>query len=623
MLLRLQNLILEMIAKGEPLKATIDRLCIEVEFAVPGTICSVLTVDANGILHPLSCPGLPERFSASFDGIAIGPFVGSCGTAAYRGTAVAVTDIETDPLWTDFKALALPLGLAACWSSPIFNGEGRVIGTFAFYYQDHRGPSELEQAIVATCAHLCTIALERHDRVLERERLAYTDALTGLFNRAKFDLVILEETEGAEPLDGLLLIDIDNLKQINDTFGHRTGDALIQTVAMRVAAAVATHPVFRLGGDEFAILVGQGSHIGAVAATIMAAFSEAADCDGHSILPAVTMGGARLGIDRDMEGMRHAADFALYHAKESRRGQFVLHTSNLETAISRRFEAIRSVGVALDEGRIETHYQPVVRLDTSEIVGLEALCRMRTRSGGIIAAAEFHEATTDVRLASRITQIMMTNVARDLRHWLDQGIPVQHVGINVSSSDFHRGNLGDRLTAIFELAGVPLKHVILEVTESVYLGHRDHAIASEIQTLRAKGLLVALDDFGTGFASLTHLLTVPIDIIKIDKSFVDGITGDGSGTAIIKGVVGIAADLGVRVVAEGVETLDQVRRLRALGCVLGQGYHYSRAVGRDAVTGLLVKSVQRPSGSVDNTSQFEAYPQRPSTRNRPTFVRQF
>jgi diguanylate cyclase (GGDEF)-like protein len=558
MLLRLQNIVLEMIAKGEPISATIDQLCLEVEAIVPETICSVLTVDCDGLVHPLASPSLP---------------------ISYSGEPVSVTDIATDPLWDDYRHLALPQGLVACWSSPIFNGKGRVIATFAFYYRETRGPGDVEREIVSTCAHLCAVALERHERVLEAETLAYTDALTGLWNRAKFDLML--QTIPSPDIGGLLLIDIDNLKGANDTFGHRTGDALIRIIAERTAAAVAPHALFRLSGDEFAVIAEPAVDLGALAERILTSAAVSADCNGHSIVPTVTVGGARLDRRQSIEDLRHRADFALYHAKETGRGRFVLHTPELATSISRRFDVVRDVALAIDQGRLETHYQPVVRLDSGRIVGFEALCRMRSPQGELIAAAQFADALTDARLASRITQIMMTNVAHDLRRWIDQGLAVEHVGINLSAADFQRGDLRDRLFATFDAAGVSLKHVILEVTECIYLGDRDNVVAAEIKELRRHGLLVALDDFGTGYASLTHLLTIPIDILKIDKSFVDGLSRNNGGSAIIKGIMGIARDLGVRVVAEGVETLDQVRELASLGCNLGQGYYFSRPVTRE------------------------------------------
>lgn len=164
--LRLQNIILEMVATGESLKCTADRLCIEVERMVPGLVCSILTVDCAGLLHPLSGPSLPDFYSAALDSLPIGPNVGSCGTAACLQVPVAVIDIEHDPLWVDYKHLPLPLGLKACWSSPICGSQGRVLGTFAFYYRENRGPSETERKIVETCLPLCAIALETHERLV-------------------------------------------------------------------------------------------------------------------------------------------------------------------------------------------------------------------------------------------------------------------------------------------------------------------------------------------------------------------------------------------------------------------------------------------------------------------------
>jgi EAL domain-containing protein (putative c-di-GMP-specific phosphodiesterase class I) len=246
--------------------------------------------------------------------------------------------------------------------------------------------------------------------------------------------------------------------------------------------------------------------------------------------------------------------------------------------LTRRFRAVRDVSLALSENRIEAYYQPIVRLDTREAVGLEALCRMKTNSGDVVAAAHFHEATKDAHVASTLTERMLAKVAKDMRTWLDDGLPLQHVGVNLSAADFRKGGLRDKICRVFEDADVPLDHLILEVTESVYLGQRDHVVADEIKALRLEGLKVALDDFGTGYASLTHLLTVPVDIIKIDKSFIDRTSIDDAGMVIVEGVLSIAGKLGIRVVAEGIEDEEQARRLEAFGCRLGQGYLFARAM---------------------------------------------
>lgn len=585
-----------MIAKGETLEATTDRLCREIELLLPGVWCSVLRVDSGGLLHPLAGPNFPEEYSAELEGLMIGPQVGSCGAAAYLGAAVAA-DIATDPRWADFRHPALALGLQTCWSTPIFDAGGAVLGTFAFYFKEQRGPTLGEEVIVASCTSLCAIAFERDQRVSERERKAFVDALTDLPNRASFD-VSLERLSCTETgAWALLLIDLDNLKTINDTFGHAAGDALLQTVATRVGESVSPDRMFRMGGDEFAVILQNAEALADIENTaqrIFRALAAPANCGGHIILPRATIGAAFLSSeDRDAITVREHADLALYHAKETGRGGFVLYWPGMGNAITNRIEVIRDVDSALREGRIDAFYQPILRLETREIVGLEALCRLRKPSGEIVSAAGFHQATSDVSVASLLTERMMAAVAADIRSWLDQGIPLQHVGINISSADFHSGTLYSRLQAAFGRQNVPLEHIILEVTESVYLGRRDPVVAREIKALRSHGLRVALDDFGTGFASLTHLLTVPIDIIKIDKSFIDRLDHGDPSLAIVESLIDIARKLDIRLIAEGIEKEQQATLLRDIGCVLGQGYLFSEAVPRHVATGLLKRFAQR------------------------------
>ncbi|KRE11815.1 diguanylate cyclase [Bosea sp. Root483D1] len=580
-----------MIAKGETLEATTDRLCREIELRLPEVWCSVLRVERNGLLYPLAGPSFPAAYTALLEGLMVGPLVGSCGSAAYLGAGVAVTDIASDPRWLEFKKPVLALGFRACWSSPIQAADGTVLGTFAFYFRETRGPTLRERELVESCASLCAIALERHQRVIERERRAFVDALTDLPNRAGFD-VALERLPCAEPGSwALLALDLDNLKTINDTFGHATGDALLQTIASRVSDIVAPDRVFRVGGDEFAVIL-QGAEaiadIEHVVQRIRDALAVPAECNGHVILPRATIGGAVLSPeDTDAMSVREHADYALYDAKENGRGGFVLYSPGIGSTIETRIEVIRDVGAALREGRIDAFYQPIVRLDTREIVGFEALCRLRKSSGDIVSAAAFQHATSDAGVASQLTERMMAIVAADARSWLVRGLPLQHVGINITSADFHSGTLYARLEAAFGRENVPLEHIILEVTESVYLGQRDPVVAREIKALRGHGLRVALDDFGTGYASLTHLLTVPVDIIKIDKAFIDRLAKDDPSLAIVEGLVDIARKLDIKIIAEGIEGEAQASLLTDIGCRLGQGYLFSKAVPREIASDLM------------------------------------
>ncbi|EJL32312.1 bifunctional diguanylate cyclase/phosphodiesterase [Novosphingobium sp. AP12] len=578
---QLQNIILEMIARGEPLADTVGRLCQEVESLVPGAICSVLGVDAAGHLRSLAAPSLPAQYCDAIDGLAIGPGVGACGTAAYLGREVVSSDVATDPLWDDFRHLVLALGLQACWSSPVLDSEGRVIATFAFYYQEKRGPSALERDIVAQCVNLCTIAFDRERRVTEYERRANTDGLTGLPNRAAFETELAGLSCAVPGAWALCMIDLDNLKVANDTFGHAAGDALLRQVGMRLGTAAAPDRVFRLGGDEFAVVMTSGAALAdpdAAAGRYLDVLVPPLEGDDWVIVPRATLGFAVLSPgDCTSQRVRQNADFALYHAKETARGSAVRYWPGIGTRMTRRLTAIREVDAALREGRMEAHYQPIFKLETGEIIGLEALSRMRL-GASLVPASSFYEATTDASVAGALTERMIAQVARDLRGWLDMGIPFQHVGINVSSTDFRKGNLFAVLSQAFGEAGVPLGHVVLEVTESVYMDDDAGFVRDAIAGLRASGLKIALDDFGTGFASLTHLLTVPVDIIKIDKSFVDGVGAAGASDVIVGGLMRIAAELGVKVVAEGIETAVQVAGLRSLGCNLGQGFFFSKAI---------------------------------------------
>ncbi|UJW85123.1 putative bifunctional diguanylate cyclase/phosphodiesterase [Devosia sp. SL43] len=598
LLLRLQTEVLEAVACGEPLLAIADMLCRRAEELAPDAICSILSVDAEGVLHPLAAPSLPLAYSSAIEGLSIGPCSGSCGTAAFRNEPVIVTDIATDPLWDDYRGLAGPLGLSACWSSPIQSRDGRVVATFAFYFRTPRAPNDLERSIVATCLHLCAIAIE-HEQVRERNyRLAYFDALTGLPNRGHFNELLTRHVGMEEPF-GLLLVDIDHLKVVNDTVGHVFGDLLIRTVAERIAAADPSLLACRLGGDEFAVLVTDCANERTLknAATRMLASVRGLIQAGEQTLdPHITIGGALFGPDGiDGASLSQNADFALYHAKEIRRGGYIRFSPGLRTSMLERASMVRSVDSALSEHRMLAHYQPIVRLETAEIVGLEALARMQMPDGRIASAGEFHAALADPRIAWQLTGQMLDQVASDIRNWLDMGMDFQHVGINVTTGDFQRGDLEHRIVDTFERAGVPLKHIILEVNEAVFMGGSDQMVPKAVGALRKRGLLVALDDFGTGFASLTHLLSFPVDVIKIDKSFVDRIGTGHASDVVVGAIIDIARKLDMKIVAEGIETAEQAEALSKLGCTLGQGYLFARPGSVEDTTRLLSMFAQKPT----------------------------
>jgi len=597
-MLRIQTTVLEAVACGTPLVVVADLICRQAEALAPGVICSILTVDAMGVLHNLATPGLPLAFSSAIEGLSIGPSVGSCGTAAFLREPVIVTDIASDPLWTDYKDFALPLGLRACWSSPVLAQDGSVVATFAFYYRTNRGPDELERRLVQACVHMLAIAIENEQTRERNHRLAYYDVLTGLPNRGEFNRLLRRSIDLKERF-GLLLVDIDHLKHVNDSAGHGMGDRLIQTVARRLADCDPRMTACRLGGDEFAVIVAECADVATLetlASALLTAASGLIPAGDQSIEPHITIGGALFGEDGDDEAsLVQNADFALYHAKETRRGSYVRFDPLLRISMLERATKIRNLDQALLENRIQAYYQPIVRVDTREIVGLEALVRMVMPDGRVSEAGEFHEGLGDSRIAYEITGQMLTQIARDVRAWLDQGIPLQHVGVNVTTGDFQRGDLETRIVEAFSSNDVPLTHIILEVNEAVYMAGGDQTIPKAVTALRERGLLVALDDFGTGYASLTHLLSFPVDIIKIDKSFIDRLGSDGPSAVIVGAIIDIARQLDMKVVAEGIETSGQAAALTLLGCNLGQGYLFARPMPFDEITALMKMFIQKPA----------------------------
>ncbi|MBN9561767.1 MAG: bifunctional diguanylate cyclase/phosphodiesterase [Alphaproteobacteria bacterium] len=461
----------------------------------------------------------------------------------------------------------------------------------AIYSREARAPLPDERDLAESCVDLCATALRRNERIVDRERRASIDALTGLPNRSAFDAALANIRCDEPGSWGLFVLDLDNLKIVNDTFGHLAGDALIRTAAARISRTVAPDVTFRLGGDEFAVIVQASSALADLEATAEKIFGDLeapAICEGHSVVPRATIGGAVLGPSEPTAvAVNEAADFALYHAKETGRGGFVRYWPGIGSRITHRRDAIREVADALADGRIEAHYQPIVTLDTNEIIGLEALCRMRTVEGDVIPARAFHQATADAHVAVELTQRMLAKVAEDMVFWQEAGVPARQVGINVSTADFYTGSLARKVEQAFGPAGIGLERLMIEVSEDVYIGRRDRVVAREIEALRAAGVRVALDDFGTGYASLTHLVNVPVDIIKIDQAFVARLWPDDPSLVIVDGLIGIARRLGICVVAEGIETEVQASQLWSMGCKLGQGFAFAHAADRDATAALL------------------------------------
>jgi predicted signal transduction protein with EAL and GGDEF domain len=368
---------------------------------------------------------------------------------------------------------------------------------------------------------------------------------------------------------------------------------VLEETARRLATSLPKNATAaRLGGDEFAILLpgladikAYGSHLHALAQCLIdpVIFGvmriQISYCGGVAIWP------------RDAEDpgeLLIAADLALYAAKTEMPGTIREFLPSLKAASERRARMLAAARTALAEDRILPFYQPKVDLQTGRIMGCEALLRIRSEDGLVQSPAEIEAAFSDPDITVQITDRMFARMFADLASWRADGLAAGRVAVNVAAGDFRQDNLAERLKVSAARHSLDLKDIDIEVTETVLIGQLGPEVSRMLDELRSLGVMVALDDFGTGYASLTHLQQFPVDVIKIDRSFIERIDEqDPKATAVIDAILQMSRRLGMQTVAEGIETLEQARYLRARGCTIGQGYFFSRPVPASAMAEIL------------------------------------
>ncbi|MFX1680780.1 EAL domain-containing protein [Mitsuaria sp. CC2] len=600
----LQRDVLEAVALGRPLAAVMDLLCRAVEALAPEVICSVLTVDKDGRVHPLAAPSLPASFSGALEGFQIGPKAGSCGTAAWRRQPVEVTDIASDPLWADFRELALSHGLQACWSTPILLGGDGVVATFALYYREPRAAAPFHRRMVQACTQLCQIAFmhDRHQR--EIERLAYFDGVTGLPNRtllADRARQTLMQAARTEAPTALLLLDIDRFKTVNDSLGHAVGDQVLKHISARLLGSLRDGDTLaRLGGDEFVVLLPGCSAEDAmhVAGKLRTALEAPLPLDGSHARVQMT---ASIGVcahprdGADLDQLLKNADIAMYEAKRAGRdcARFFLHAMN--QALDERLEIEAALRHALSNQLLQLHFQPKVRLADRALVGVEALLRWHDAERGWVRPDRFIPVAEESGLINALDAWVLTQACAQLAGWRADGIAVPGISVNVSPQRFHQDDVAAHTRALLARHQLAASDLTLEVTERLMLDDTSRP-REQLQQLHEMGVGVSVDDFGTGYSSLSYLKRLPVTELKLDKSFVRDLEQDADDRALSSAVIGIGRSLGLAVVAEGVETEGQRDILVAMGCDAAQGWLFGRPMAAGALAGWIAARAGASTG---------------------------
>ncbi|MCW2725461.1 MAG: hypothetical protein JWN35_2382 [Frankiales bacterium] len=457
-----------------------------------------------------------------------------------------------------------------------------------------RGPDGAQAGVVAMFSDIT----QRKQLEEQLRQLALYDTLTGIPNRAlgrdRFEQLKTEHERTGRDF-ALIKCDVDRFKLVNDAGGHAVGDAVLIAVAQRLREAARDNDtVCRFGGDEFVVLCpGADAYVARrVAERLCAAVQAPIDVDGDPVHVSLSIGVAAT-TEVPPETLLHAADTALFSAKARGRARVAVHEGDMQTSARERSQLVSDLRGALNSDRLELWYQPIVTLGSDRPAGVEALARWTHPDRGPVSPELFIPLAEESGLITQLGAWSLHRACVDATQWPELPDPNWQVSVNLSGQQLGEPGIVDVVREALEVSGLQPARLMLEVTETAILGETQGA-ASILSALKALGVGLALDDFGTGYSSLTYLRSFPVDMIKIDRSFVAGLGSNGDDSSIVASLVSLATSVGVTVVAEGVETVEQQELLRSLGCPLGQGFLWSPAVPASELPAVLQRLAQSP-----------------------------
>ena len=419
------------------------------------------------------------------------------------------------------------------------------------------------------------------------EFLAHFDQLTGLPNRTllqdRFQYALNLAQHGGNNL-AIMLVDLDHFKYVNDTLGHSIGDQLLVELAKRIKSSLREEDtISRSGGDEFVIILPTASANSAatLAGKLLEIISVPFQIDQHELITTASIGIAIYPDDgNDVEMLYKNADTAMYKAKQAGRNGLRFFTQEMQSNTERNLQLANALRFAIERNQLQLHYQPQVSIEDGHILGAEALIRWQHPEFGMVPPAEFISIAENIGQIGKVGEWVLRNAAKQMKTWLNSGLSIPVIAVNISAIQFRDSHFPELITSILDEENLPHQYLELELTEAAAMDDPESAIKM-MDKLDSVGIRMSIDDFGTGYSSLSYLKRFKVYKLKIDKSFVQDITEDAEDKAIVSAIINMASSLGIRTIAEGVETAGQLAFLRLQGCNEVQGYYFSKPLPAD------------------------------------------
>ena len=487
----------------------------------------------------------------------------------------------------------IPLVIVSSWEDEAVSLRSVKAGAQDYLVKGHIDGANLHRVI--------RYAIERKRTELELVRLAHYDQLTSLPNRTllreRVDHALARALRAGSGV-ATLILDMDRFKEINDMLGHEIGDKLLIEAAERIRASVRDQDtVARLGGDEFAVIlegVSEAKEVLPVIERIIASLSEVTTIDGHEVNSSTSVGIAMYPENgRDLSELLRAADLAMYQAKSSGRGRYQFFADAMQEEAQSRHALEWALRRAVEKDEFELVYQPQICLRTGVVIGVEALIRWRSPTRGLLTPYHFISGLEEFGLINEVGEWVLRTACEQVRRWHAMDFEPMRIGVNVSAQQFEDPMLLDKIRNALKETKIPPSFLELELTESCLMSDPAQAGAL-LREIREIGVRIAIDDFGTGYSSLTYLNEFPLNALKIDKNFVQGVESSDRGGPISNMIIGLGQNLGLEVIAEGVETEAQLMYMREHGCDIAQGYFYAYPESPEKLTDWL-KANQRAS----------------------------